>query len=103
VSAIVGFAPEDALTPAALAALLTSPEGGRKHAAKASRVAVLINKVESARQRAAAREVARRVLGDPDDAPGARVERVAIGALRDGASSRWEVFASGGPGPETQK
>jgi molybdenum cofactor cytidylyltransferase len=94
VSAITGLAPEDVLTPEALAALLTSPEGGLKHASKAERVAVLINKAESARQRAAAREVARCILEDRGDSPGPRVERVAIGALRDGASPRWEFCAS---------
>ena len=98
VSAITGLTPEAALTPEALAALLTSPEGGLKDASKAERVAVLINKVESARQRAAAREVARCILEDRGDSPGLRVERVAIGALRDGASPRWEVCASAQPG-----
>ena len=62
VCAITGLAPEDSLTPAALAHLITAPEGGLKNAASAGRAAVLINKVESAAERALAREVAEQVL-----------------------------------------
>ena len=72
----------------ALAVLLSSSEGGLKDAQKAARVAVLINKVESPSQLAAARRVAQCILREP------RVERVAIGALRGGpsASADWEVW-----------
>jgi molybdenum cofactor cytidylyltransferase len=85
VSTITGLAPEETLTPEALAALLTSSQGGLKDAPQAARVAVLINKVESHSQLEAARRVARCVLREP------RVERVAIGALRGRLSSGWEV------------
>jgi molybdenum cofactor cytidylyltransferase len=85
VSAITGLAPEQTLTPEALAALLTSSQGGLKDAPQAARVAVLINKVESPSQFEAARRVARCILREP------RVERVAIGALRSSLSSDWEV------------
>lgn len=85
VSAITGLAPEETLTPEALAALLTSSQGGLKDAPQAARVAVLINKVESASQLEAARRVAHCILREP------RVERVVIGALRGRLSSDWEV------------
>ena len=85
VSAITGLAPEETLTPEALAALLTSSQGGLKDAPQAARVAVLINKVESASQLEAARRVAHCILREP------RVERVAIGALRGRLSSDWQV------------
>jgi molybdenum cofactor cytidylyltransferase len=85
VCAITGLSLEDTLTPAALARLLTSPEGGLKGAASAGRTAVLINKVESADEYAAAREVAEPILRDP------RVERVAIGALLSEEPKGWVV------------
>jgi molybdenum cofactor cytidylyltransferase len=85
VSTITGLAPEETLTPEALAALLTSSQGGLKDAPQAARVAVLINKVESPSQLEAARRVARCILREPC------VERVAIGALQRQLSSDWEV------------
>ncbi len=85
VSTITGLTPEETLTPEALATLLTSSQGGLKDAPQAARVAMLINKVESASQLEAARRVARCVLGEPG------VERVAIGALQGRLSSDWEV------------
>jgi molybdenum cofactor cytidylyltransferase len=85
VCAITGLAPEQSLTPDALARLLTSPEGGLKGVPPAARVAVLLNKVESGAQRGAARRVARGVLREP------RVERVVLGALQGAAASDWEV------------
>ena len=86
VSRITGLAPEEILTPEALASLLTSSQGGLKNAAQNVRVAVLINKVESASQLDDARQVARGVLQN------ARVGRVAIGALRGKVPSDWEVW-----------
>ena len=86
VSTITGLAPEEMLTPEALAALLTSSQGGLKDAPQAARVAVLINKVESPSEFVAARQVARCILREP------RVERVVIGALRGGLSTDWEVW-----------
>jgi molybdenum cofactor cytidylyltransferase len=85
VCAITGLSLEDTLTPAALARLITSPEGGLKGAASTGRTAVLINKVESADEYAAAREVAESILRDP------RVERVAIGALLGEEPKGWVV------------
>jgi molybdenum cofactor cytidylyltransferase len=85
VSAVVGLPADETLSPETLAALLTSRRGGLKDAPPNARVAVLINKVESAQQRDAAREVAGGVLTD------ARVERVAIGALARGTSAAWET------------
>ena len=85
VCAITGLAPEDSLTPAALAHLITAPEGGLKNAASAGRTAVLINKVESASEFATAREIAGQILLD------AAVERVAIGALLGADGTDWLV------------
>ena len=87
VSTITGLTPEETLTPEALATLLTSSQAGLKDVPQAARVAILINKVESASQLEAARRVARCVLREP------RVERVAIGALQGRPSSDWEVCA----------
>jgi molybdenum cofactor cytidylyltransferase len=85
VCAITGLAEQDRLTPAALAQLLTSPEGGLKGAASARRAAVLINKVDSAAGLALARETAERMLCNP------KVDRVVIGALLGDAPPGWLV------------
>ncbi len=85
VSAIAGLSVEDTLTPAALARLIASPEGGLKGAASAGRTAVLINKVESAAEFALAREAANQILRNPS------VERVAIGALLGDGAKGWVV------------
>ena len=86
VSEIVGLPSEEALTPEALAALLASPSGGMKDAAKAVRAAVLINKVESLRQWEASRRTARCILLET------HVERVAIGALKGRDAFGWEIW-----------
>jgi molybdenum cofactor cytidylyltransferase len=86
VSRITGLAAEETLTPEALARVLTSSQGGLKRVPPKARVAVLINKVESAAQFEAARAVARSVIQHP------RVGRVAIGALRRGIAADWEVW-----------
>ena len=85
VSAIAGLSVEDTLTPAALACLTTSPEGGLKDAAAAGRTVVLINKVESAPEFAVAREIAERILCD------SAVERVVVGALLGADGADWLV------------
>ena len=85
VSAITGLAPDQILTPEALAVLLTSREGGLKDAPPDARVVVLINKVESAGQLELANAVAHSVLRD------AHVGRVVIGALGRRPSSNWLV------------
>ena len=84
VAEIAGLDPDEILTPAALACVLTSPEGGLKHAPPGARAAVLINKVASAADREAARRVAEHVLASR------RVERVATGALQN-AALEWHV------------
>ena len=87
VADITGLAPAQRLTPEALGRLLTSPRGGLKGAPHGARVAVLINKVESSAQREAANRIADCVLCE------ARVERVAIGALRGDHRTGWELRA----------
>jgi probable selenium-dependent hydroxylase accessory protein YqeC len=74
------------LTAAALARLLTSPEGGLKGTPSAGRAVVLINKVESAPEFALARETAEQILCN------SRVDRVVIGALLGDAAKGWEVW-----------
>ncbi|MBW2493956.1 MAG: putative selenium-dependent hydroxylase accessory protein YqeC, partial [Deltaproteobacteria bacterium] len=85
VCAIAGLAETDTLTPAALAKLLTSPQGGLKSASRAERAAVLINKVESAAELERARETADAILREPS------VERVVIGALLGAGAKGWRV------------
>jgi molybdenum cofactor cytidylyltransferase len=85
VCAITGLSECDRLTPAALAQLLTSPEGGLKDAPATGRAAVLINKVESVPEIALARETADLMLRDPS------VERVVIGALLGEGAKGWLV------------
>jgi molybdenum cofactor cytidylyltransferase len=86
VSALTGMAPDQRLTPEALAALLTSPEGGLKRLPDRARAMLFINKVESDEARDAARAVARAALETP------RVECVVIGALRQGAEADFEIW-----------
>jgi len=85
VCAITGLAEADTLTPAALAMLLTSPEGGLKNVPSAGRAAVLINKVESAAEVALARETAAAILRESS------VERVVVGALLGSDAKGWRV------------
>jgi molybdenum cofactor cytidylyltransferase len=84
VSAVAGLAPDQVLTPETLATLLTSTRGGLKDVPGGARVVVVLNKVESPADLAAARAVATAVLAHE------RVERVLIGALRKPRSG-WEV------------
>jgi molybdenum cofactor cytidylyltransferase len=86
VCAITGLSAQDHLTAAALARLLTSPEGGLKGTPSAGRAVVLINKVESAPEFALARETAEQILCN------SRVDRVVIGALLGDAAKGWEVW-----------
>jgi molybdenum cofactor cytidylyltransferase len=87
VAEITGLAASQHLTPESLAKLLTSPLGGMKDAPPGARLAVLINKVESSAERAAAHRTADFVLR------AARVERVAIGSLRGDLHSGWEAHS----------
>ncbi len=86
VSDITGLAPEEPLTPKALAQLLTSSRGGLKHVPDRARVALLINKVATDREYAAARRVAERALENP------RVDRVVVGALQGREPTVWEIW-----------
>ncbi len=85
VSAITGLAPDQTLTPDALAVLLTSRQGGLKDAPPDARVVVLINKVESPDEFRLARSLAGCILGE------ARIERVVIGALLRSPGSNWSI------------
>jgi probable selenium-dependent hydroxylase accessory protein YqeC len=87
VQALTGTAPDEHLTPAALARLLAHPEGGCKGAPEACRVAVLLNKVESEAERRLARETALALAAEP------RIDRILVGALRAGAGAGWQTFA----------
>lgn len=79
VAAITGQGPSEPLSAAALARLLTHPDGGLKGVPESSRVAILLNKVESDETWGVAREVARLALAER------RIDRVILGALRRGA------------------
>ncbi len=82
VATLTGLELGDKLTAQALAALIIHPEGGLKTAPKAARVIPLINKVETARGLADARQVARLCLEEET------VGHVVIGALRSGKPIR---------------
>jgi molybdenum cofactor cytidylyltransferase len=86
VSDITGLSSDRVLTPDALARLLTSPRGGLKRVPEGARVALLINKVETAVEYAAARRVAECALKSP------RVERVVLGALKSSEPAPWEIW-----------
>lgn len=70
------IAVEEQLTPEAVAALLTHPQGGRKNAPAGARIIPLLNKAETAAQLAAARQIARLALRERS------IERVVIGAMQ---------------------
>ncbi len=76
VSAITGLAGADRLTPEAMATVLGHPSGGLKGIPAAARVSVLINKVQSRSDLAAAREIARLLLR-----PGTGVRSVVLAAV----------------------
>jgi molybdenum cofactor cytidylyltransferase len=67
---------QEQLTPEAVAALLTHPQGGLKNAPVGARIVPLLNKAETAEQLAAARQIARLVLRERS------IERVVIGAMQ---------------------
>ncbi len=68
------------LTPQAVAALLTHPQGGLKGAPDEARVIPFINKVETPEQLAAARQIAHHILRITHRA--SRITQVVIGAAR---------------------
>jgi molybdenum cofactor cytidylyltransferase len=71
-----GISIREQLTPEAVAALLTHPQGGLKNAPAGARIIPLLNKAETAEQLAAARQIARLALRER------RIERVVIGAIQ---------------------
>jgi molybdenum cofactor cytidylyltransferase len=79
VSALSGAPPGTPITPAIVARVLAHPQGGRKGVPGRARVVVLINKVESLPDRAAARETAERLLHDP------AIHSVVLATLREEA------------------
>lgn len=78
------------LTPAGLARLLAHPQGGLKNAPEKARIVPLLNKVETGPLRAAAREAAGHLLGEP------RVARVVMAALQSEPPARevWRRVAA---------
>lgn len=89
VSDLTGLGPGDVITPGAVAAVLAHPAGGLKGCPPQARVRVLVNKVGTEAELAAAREIARRLLGTDGVGPpteGGSVSAVLIGAVGiDGA------------------
>jgi molybdenum cofactor cytidylyltransferase len=79
VAALTGLTLSDEMTSAALAALLSHPEGGLKGAPDRARLIPLLNKVMTAKQSIAADEVARLLLRNE------RIDSVVIGAVRESA------------------
>jgi probable selenium-dependent hydroxylase accessory protein YqeC len=65
VSALCGAPPGTPITPAIVARVLAHPQGGRKGVPAGARVVVLINKVDSLRDRGPARETAECLLREP--------------------------------------
>ncbi len=76
----VPCAVEDTLTPEMAAALLTHPQGGLKGAPVGARVIPFINKVETAAQRTAARQIAGHILRNTQYA--SPIPQVVIGAAK---------------------
>jgi len=75
VAQLTGLGLNEPLTVTALATLLSHPDAGLKNVPAGARVIPLINKVESAAQLSAARQVARQVLAQE------QVDRVIIAAI----------------------
>ncbi|MBE2201506.1 MAG: putative selenium-dependent hydroxylase accessory protein YqeC [Anaerolinea sp.] len=79
-SSIVNRQSSIILTPAMVAALLTHPQGGMKGAPEGARVIPVINKVETAVQLTAARQIAMAVLCHPPSA--LRIPQVLLTAVK---------------------
>ena len=73
---ITGLVSNELLTPAAVATLLTSKRGGLKGVSEGVRVAVCINKVETAERQQTAKLIAKRLLASD------KVDHVILTALR---------------------
>jgi molybdenum cofactor cytidylyltransferase len=74
VAALAGVAPGVAVTPEIVAAVLAHPQGGLKGLPPGARAVPLVNKVESAAEGAAARDLAGRLLAHP------QIDSVVVGA-----------------------
>lgn len=91
VSALTGLRPGQPITPAAVADVITHPDGGLKGAPPAARVIVLLNKADERGRLRPGRETAQLILG------GSAVERVILTAVNTAEPVR-EVLAAG-PAP----
>ena len=87
ISDITDLPMSDTLSPEALAKLLSSKRGGLKNIPPGAQVSVLLNKVEDAQQRAAAEEIAEKVLQEK------RVHRVLAGRLKPTPNTPWQVWS----------
>jgi probable selenium-dependent hydroxylase accessory protein YqeC len=76
VAQLTGLAESEPMTAAALAKLLSHPEGGLKGVPAAARIIPFINKVESEEALTAAREIARLLLREE------RIHQVVLGAVQ---------------------
>jgi probable selenium-dependent hydroxylase accessory protein YqeC len=79
VAALAGIDPGDALTPAAVAAVLADDEGGLRNVPPDSEVLVVLNKADTPDRRAGARAVVRSVLDRTD-----RVSHGVVTSFRSG-------------------
>lgn len=79
------LAPDQLLTTAGAATLLTHPQGGSKNVPPTARVIPFINKVETADQITTARQIAHHILHHP---PAALCPQVVMGALQTGTPVR---------------
>lgn len=84
---ITGLAPGAPVAVESAVKLLLGPRGLARRAPPRSRIAVFVNKVESAMQEARSQELARALLGHAEP----RLARVVAGSLRSGAD-RFVVF-----------
>lgn len=80
IEAVTGLGAGDAITPAAVGRLLGADNGGLQGIPAQARVIAVINAVDDAERRAAAREAAHAALQDG----GHRIERVVLTCHRDG-------------------
>jgi probable selenium-dependent hydroxylase accessory protein YqeC len=75
VSALTGLRPGEPITPAAVARVLTHPDGGLKNAPPTARIVILLNKADVRDRLRLGRETAQLILG------GSRVEQVILAAV----------------------
>ncbi len=75
VAALAGTQPGGAVTPEVVAAVLAHPRGGLKGLPPGARAVPLVNKVESAAEMTAARDLAGRLLAHP------QIDSVVVGAV----------------------